>query len=225
MKKLFFVTAFFWLLLVSRAQAEELVLSQNEVVTLRLTTPLRVVPGKSAGKIWLGAKRETVRRILGKPSVVTKFTSDMVCDAWYGDVAKDDMTARKRAASNLPAILRFAVIYENNRAVQIEFNTPHFRTDKGISTRSSLAQFRKSYRPFLRSFLYADPEGGGGSRAYIYDDVRRGIAFTFGGQDRYDARVLPERLRIHRRGVRAIPDPGGVRKNYRDEVPVGQGAL
>lgn len=175
-------------------------------------TSFPVVPGKSAGKIWLGASRETVRRIMGKPSQSYASAGGVTIEQWLGKPAKN-------AESGNTFYPRYAVLFKANRAIQIEWNSPDFETAHGVSTETNLAVFREFYRPYLRSFLFADPEGGG-HRGYVYDDVRRGIAFTFGAQDRYDARVLPEKLLIHRPGVRAIPEEGGKRIKTNDEIPV-----
>jgi len=180
------------------------------------TSPSRsqlIVPGKSVGKVWLGATRLAVRLILGAPKASHVRTGGIAVDEWLGPpVTEKDSWA---GASQR----RLAVLFVKNRAVQIELNSPNFATKDGITSRNSLGQFRQYYRPRLKTYLYQD-EGGGGYRGYIYDDVKRGLAFTFGAQDSYDAKVLPETLRVHRPGVFAIPDPGGQPRHYNDEIPV-----
>ncbi|HEX8553036.1 MAG TPA: hypothetical protein VF681_15940 [Abditibacteriaceae bacterium] len=172
--------------------------------------PIPVVPGKSVGKVWLGAPRGTVRHILGKPSTIKARGDNLTVDEWLGPEVKDSW--------NNISQRRFAVVYRHERAVQIEFNSPSYRTSQGISTNSSLGEFRKFFRPRLRAYLYT--EGGGGFRYYAYDDRRRGLAFAFGGQDSYDARVLPEILVVHRRGAAMIVNPGGEPGQTSDEIPV-----
>ena len=184
--------------------------TKKNTIAKPMTFP--VVPGKSAGKVWLGASRETVRKILGKPTQSYGSANGVTIEQWLGK-------ERKNAETGDTFWPRYAVLFKANRAIQIEWNAPHFQTADGVSSEANLAVFRHFFRPHLRAYLYADPEGGG-HRGYVYDDVRRGIAFAFGAQDNYDARVLPEKLLIHRPGVRAIPEAGGVRKNYRDEIPV-----
>lgn len=170
--------------------------------------PIPIVPGKSAGKIWLGAPRETVRRILGKPDATSVRGNSISVDQWLGAEVKDaDGNVSQR---------RFAVIYRGDRAAQIELNSPRYSTAQGISMHSSLAQFRKFFRPSPRAYLYSE----GGFRYYAYDDTRRGLAFAFGAQDSYDARVLPEILVIHRRGVRMIVNPGGEPITANDEISI-----
>lgn len=194
------------------------------------SAPLVVVPGKSAGKVWLGATRATVHRLLGKPGQTsvrkliggprggvrylpgTQSMTSVLVDEWLGPVPKDGWSGEGQR--------RFAVIFHLNRAVQLEWNAPQYRTAGGISVSSSLAQFRRFFRPVLSSYLFA--EDGGGFRWYVYDDVKRGLAFTFGGQDNYDARIQPETLRIHRPGYAVIPDPGGKPIKANDEIPVSK---
>jgi hypothetical protein len=75
----------------------------------------------------------------------------------------------------------------------------------------------------LRSYLFRDEDGGGGSRYYTHDDVQRGLTFTIGAQDLYDARALPQELIVHRRGVGVITDARAKRIYSNDEQPVGKG--
>lgn len=172
---------------------------------------LLIRPGKGVGKVWLGASRHTVRQILGIPKASEVRKDGVIVDEWLGPSVKSDAgwsVARKR----------LAVLFRHDRAVQIELNSASYVTADGVSINSSLATFRKYYRPRLRSYLYLD-DGGGGYRGYVYDDPKRGLAFTFGAQDNYDATIRPETLRVHHPGIAALPDPGGKPTVTHDEIP------
>jgi hypothetical protein len=174
------------------------------------------VPGVSVGKVRLGDTRANVIKKLGKPSKSTQWRSGPFQDTWLGPKPPND-----KYGSPVSERIFLHVIYRNSKVVQVEFNSPKFVTPAGISMRSSLAQFRAKYKnPRVRAYTYDDP-GGGGYVGYYYDDVKSGIAFTFGVQDNFDARITPEALRIHLRGIPVLPNPGGKPTKANDEIPVG----
>jgi len=171
-----------------------------------------VVPGVSVGRVRLGDAPATVRRKMGKPSQKVRRADGLWQDSWLGPEPKAWSSQQQRD---------FRVIYKNGKAVQIEFNTPDFITTRNISTKSSLRQFRAKHpRPRVRAYTYLD-EGGGGHVEYYYDDVRGGLCFQLGTQDYFDARVTPESLRVHRRGVPVIITAGGKPTKASDELRVG----
>ena len=173
-----------------------------------------VVPGRSVGKIQLGAARTAVLKILGKPSKSVKWRSGPTQDTWLGPKPPAD----QYGYADLPDFLN--VIYKNNKVVQIEFSSSKFKTSSGISTRSSLAQFRSKYgKPRVRAYGYDDPNGGG-YIGYYYDAVAKGIAFEFGVQDEFDATTTANSIRVHLSGVNVLPNPGGEPMEAKDEVPV-----
>lgn len=176
-----------------------------------------VVPGRSVGKIRLGDARSTVIKSMGQPSQSAKWRSGLTQDTWLGPKPANN-------EDGLPVSERtfLHVIYRNSRVAQTEFNSPRFATASGISTHSSLAQFRAHHRNLrVRAYGYDDP-GGGGYIGYYYDDVVKGIAFTFGVQDEFDARITPHALRVHSPGTPVIIDPGGKAEKAKDEIPVGR---
>lgn len=179
-----------------------------------------VVPGESVGRVKLGMTRAQVRKQLGVPSRTVRWKSGETQDTWLGASKKSDGTKIEEFERRF-----LNVISRRDRAIQIEFNSPTFRTRDGISINSTLAQFRARYpRPRAQSLLYADPEGGG-YIGYYYDSVRRGLAFQFGAQDSFDSRVKPDSLRVHAAGRRVLPDPGGQKSETspaQDELPLGK---
>jgi hypothetical protein len=176
-----------------------------------------VVPGQRVGKVRLGDSRAVVLRLLGKPAKTARWKSGPTQDSWFGpkpSVDKDGMEAFQRIELN--------VIYSGGKVVQIEFNSPAFKTPQGISIGNTLQQFRRAYagvKPY--TFMYLD-EGGGGYRGHYYDARAKGIAFSFGAQDYYDARIKPELLRVHRAGYPVLADPGGQPTRPEDEIPIGR---
>ncbi len=160
-----------------------------------------VVPGRSVGRIWLGAPRAAVIKAMGKPSETARLSNGLRQDSWLGPKIPGDYHGRRAVH----------VLYRRNRAVQIEFNSPAFVTANGVSMRTSLAELHRKFknlRPSIRS--YAER----GYVRYYYDDVQRGIAFQRGGNDllwnlKENPWGTPESIIVHRRGYRVIPEAGG----------------
>src|SRR5947207_368928 len=135
-----------------------------------------VAPGQRVGSVRLGDARAATIKALGKPSETKRWRSGLVRDAWLKPGKPADSTEEQTF---------FNVIYRANRVVQIEFNDPKYKTADGISIESTLAQFRVHHRhPRVRAYAYIDE--GSGFVGYYYDDVRSGIAFSFGTQDYFD---------------------------------------
>ena len=170
-----------------------------------------VVPGKRVGPVRLGDMRAATLESLGKPSETKRWRSGLVKDSWRGP---------EPPANSEESQIFFNVIYRAGRVVQIEFNDPKYKTADEISIESTLAQFRaKHIRPRVWAFTYDDGEGSG-FVGYYYDDVREGIALSFGTQDYFDAGMIPEALRVHAAGQSVIFDPGGKRTRANDEKPI-----
>jgi len=170
-----------------------------------------IVPGKSVGRVRLGDTRDAVFMTLGKPSETKRWRSGLVKDSWVGP---------EKPSGSAGSQIFFHVLYRAGRVVQIEFNDPKYKTAAGVSIDSTLAQFRRSHpRPSVRALTYDDGEGSG-FVGYYYDDVRGGIAFSFGTQDYFDSTTIPEALRVHVAGQLVIPDPGGKPTKANDERPV-----
>ena len=176
---------------------------------------LLIKPGRSVGRINLGAGRKVVWQVMGKPSKTVRRTDGFIEDRW--------IVPNPRDKSDYPPSI--SVIFRKDKALQIEFGAPQFATSSGFSMRNSLAQFREK-RPSLqvKAYGYTFYEGGepaGGHVSYYYDDVQGGIAFEVSVQDYFDARTTPSSLRIHLPGQPVLIDPGGKPIKAVDEVPVG----
>lgn len=160
-----------------------------------------VVPGKSVGKVALGATRAQVRKLLGKPTETA--ARQFPRDTWLGPKLPVD-----KYGATVGERIFLTVVYQNGKAAQIEFNDPRYKTKKGLSVESTVATFRKKHAP-LRKTVLAYTEGGGGFVDYYLDSVKAGIAFEVGTQDIFSEMYLPHSIRIHRAGRRVIVDPGG----------------
>ncbi len=173
-----------------------------------------VVPGERVGSVRLNATIAQVHKLLGNPSKSVKWKTGEVQDNFLGAKPPVDAGgADKYPRHNL------TVIYRAGQVVQIEFNSAAFSTDEGISIESSLSDFRDTYGP-LKPYAYGMDEGG--YVAYYYDSAANGIAFSFGIQDYFDATINPETIRVHKRGTKVLPDPGGKPQAATDEKPVGE---
>ena len=175
-----------------------------------------VVPGERVGAVRLGATISQVHHLLGRPSKTSQWKSGETQDSFLG--AKPALDADKQEKSPRRNL---TVIYRKNRVVQIEFNSPAFRTSRGISVASSLSDFRRAYGPAKAKAFGMDLDEGG-YVAYYFDNSKRGIAFSFGTQDYFDATIKPEDIRIYKRGTKVLPDPGGKSQAANDEKPIGE---
>jgi hypothetical protein len=169
-----------------------------------------VVPGQSVGRVRLGDTQMMVRQKMGKPAESRVRSDGLQQDTWLGPQPKSWPNESQRS---------FVVIYKNGKVAQIEYNSPHFVTARGISTRSSLQRFRARHRR-LQTRAYSYTEGGGGHVEYYYDHLRHGICFQLGTQDFFDARVTPETLRVHPRNMPVIITPNGQPARAVDEKPI-----
>jgi len=178
---------------------------------------LIIKPGRSVGRINLGASRKLVWNVLGKPSKTIRRADRFTEDQWMAPNRRDKHSQR-------PSI---SVIFGADKAIQIQisYDAPQFTTASGFSILSSLAQFREK-RPNLqvKAYSYTFYENGqpaDGHVSYYYDDVQGGMAFEISVQDYFDARTSPSSLRIHLPGRPVLIDPGGKPTKAVDEVPVG----
>ncbi len=164
------------------------------------TSDYSVVPGHSVGRVWLGAPRATVIKMLGKPSSTSTSSGGLTQDSWMGRKSSRDYNERRFVQ----------VTYRRARVIQIEFNSPSLVSAGGISTRVNLIQLSKKFDLRPRFYSYVER---GYNRNY-HDDVARGIAFQRGGNDlswnlKEDPRATPDSIIVHRRGYRVIPEVGG----------------
>ena len=153
----------------------------------------RVVPGRSLGKIRLGATQAQVRATLGKPKQTRRFAGGLAEDRWVG-----------KAPSNNTLPVHVSVFYRGGKAVQIQASSAAFRTPEGLSTESNFAQFQEAYGPFrVTAYTFEDAVDS------YYDNPARGFAVTTASQNYILPHYRPEALIVHAPGVRVIPYPGG----------------
>jgi hypothetical protein len=148
----------------------------------------RITPGQSIGEIRLGDSRAAVRRKLGKPSKTFTSHGRRAVDHWERQSALDEVE----------------VVYEGDKACQIEVSADRYKTVSGLSPAGTLASVKSVY-PKLRStfYLYNTEDGKG---LEYYDDIRRGIAFVFTSPDTKTPQEKGIRtVLVHRPGRRAIP--------------------
>lgn len=147
-----------------------------------------VEPGRRVGKIEIGASRDAVHRLLGKPAKMFSTHKKLVVDSW----------------SNNKTGNQLEVIYQAGNVVQIKVSSPRFSTPDGVSTNSSLAEVRRAYSPLKKTTYFYNEESGRGLD-YL-EDPQRGVTFVFASP----STDPPETLKawviiVHRPGSRAIP--------------------
>lgn len=174
--------------------------------------PHRILPGQGVDGVSLGTSRADVWKQMGKPSsteVVPHGTHIYTADLWVYDNTTVTIT------------------FEQDKVVQIGFDSPHLTTADGLSTRSTLAQIRRRYPSLtVRGYTVLMPgtveksgvsshrlDDGTGANGYWLDDVPRGIAFTIqtqdaaapGWLDRSPIPFVPNKIVIHRPSHAVIP--------------------
>ncbi len=156
-----------------------------------------VVPGRSAGRIFLGMARADVWKILGKPFDTDSFVSSALptthqpghytLDLWLGRTSLNQVD----------------ILCCNAAVVQIEVDSPQFATADGISAATPLTALRTRF-PKLKVVEYMGVREGGRNAAPVdyADDARRGLAFSFSpytdaGQAADLSKLKPERVIVH----------------------------
>lgn len=182
-----------------------------------------VVPGKSAGAIYLGMTRAEVCRRLGKPTQNWTLKQN-------AELYSEDVWCRKQQGySDF-----FTVITNCQGVVQIEVSNPRFKTVKGFSTLDEFSKFRSLYphmqidqhlfdaSPYdVRLLGYGSLLGEG----YYIDNVRQGFAVTLRSQcDKVDYELpslSPDSIVVHKAGIPVLPIVAGkwasIEPRYRDD--------
>lgn len=155
-----------------------------------------VVPGHSLGRIWLGAPYGKTRKIMGKPYLIER-DGALTIEFW------------RVPKSNGGYI---SAVYEHNRVIQLETNSPRFSTSRGVSAFSTLEQIRKVFKDMrVVSFgtSNSDPDVAEHA-AHYYDSTKQGIAFELdlGAQPDISAGVTPYNLLVHRPQHRVLSVAG-----------------
>ncbi len=153
------------------------------------------VPGRSAGRVFLGMDRADVLKILHKPS---KSRSVQHGTTRYSD---DEWISGEHTLS---------VVSEHDKVTQIRFNSPRMVLTDGLSVQSLCPQIRRRHRTMtVREYDVLEED----HLLFHMDDVRDGVAFTMQMQAYPEPDLLkrssPNEIIIHRPGVPAVPIEGG----------------
>lgn len=148
-----------------------------------------VVPGQRIGFIEIGMSRQTVQGKLGKPSGTYSLPGrGNRGDYWFSADNSNTLRVFYNAAG---------------RVYQISVTSPRFTTPEGLSSRSSLAEIRRSYGNLkvLRVSARGDID-------YYYDS-RKGIAFELTDQmDAHSSLVMKTyAILVFRQGTSPQPEP------------------
>ena len=152
-----------------------------------------VVLGQKLGPVALGSSKTDVHKVIGLPYLHRRNHS---LEAEYFHVPKSDKDHY------------LSVIYKHGRVIQIETDSPQFRTPQGITANSSLGQIRSNLgRLPIVSFGQDDPDPDAAEHAqHFYDDVATGLAFELDLGYRADTSpgVVPGGLIVHVAGHSVI---------------------
>ncbi len=151
------------------------------------------VPGRAVGHVFLGMDRADVWKILQKPHQTYTVPHGM-------SLYTEDVWSSSEHS--------LFVIFERDKVIQVEFDSPRITTSDGLSTRSFWSQVRRRHP----SMTVRDYEGSGADDEegiFYIDDVRQGIAFTLetpeSVEPQYVNTAKPDEIIIHRSGYRAVP--------------------
>ena len=134
-----------------------------------------IVPGQRVGFIELGMSRQAVHAKLGNPSGTYKLRGPgFRGDYWFSSDNSNTLRVFYNGAG---------------RVFQISVTSPRFTTPEGLTTRSSLADIRRSYKNLkvLRMSARGDID--------YYYDPRRGIAFEL--TDHMDAHLSSLTMQLY----------------------------
>lgn len=144
-----------------------------------------VQPGHSIGWIWLGATHHKIRKIMGRPYLIERDKAAFA-ESWRVGQSKDDY---------------ISAVFAQGRVVQIETNSPLFKTSHSISVRSNLSRIRKVLGNMkVISYGMNDPDPDIAEHAaHFYDSPKLGIAFELdlGARPDLAADVTPHSLIVH----------------------------
>ena len=165
-----------------------------------------VMPGRSAGRVFLGMPRADVWKRLHPPLRHRSLRSSALpAPHRPGRYTVDGWGRGSRSLT---------VLYRNARVVQVEVNSPQFIAPGGVSVATPFAVLRRRF-PRMRvdeyGMIQTLRDGTPSDALSFYaDDVKRGIAFTTGTQDdqaTYDELpgLKPDSLIVHRPGRPVLP--------------------
>ena len=162
-------------------------------VDAKTTGNRTIVPGRSIGKLWIGAGRDAIQKVLGKPAQTKQRSDKIIEDIW--------LLPRSSARS-------YKVFYLKNRAIQIETTSPTFSIE-GLSLRSDPYQIRKKFGPMRVGIYYSILNSQSFTR-YLYDNARRGITFSVRVKNSKEVATHFQSVIVHRKGHPVMPPFGHI---------------
>ena len=170
--------------------------------------PITVVPGQKVGKVFIGARRESVINLIGEPQFTN--TSDLTglrLDSYFGSEPPNEPQRSLRITYS-PEVEDEAGSITEAKVIQIEFNSPAFATSDGISTKSSVEQFRARFPNAALSLIKRQGEDFSFHQTDIfYDDTQAGITFQVVQTHEFDHDIIF--IMVHPRHMAVLPHPGG----------------
>ncbi len=156
----------------------------------------RIEPGKGIGKDSLGSTRSRVHTRLGQPTRSERSADGLREDTWR---------SASGAGQKVPQHA-FTTLFTDDTAVQLEVSSPAFKTADGLSTATLFGELvKKLPKLWVSQFLMDD---GDGTCVLYYDDVERGLAFSWSGHDEVLPGSKPEGVIVHARGSRVLQPSG-----------------
>lgn len=144
--------------------------SENATIQKTTDSAFLLVPGKKAGRLFLGQDMKAAAAILGRPDDGDAAMGSAL-GIWYNHQAKD--TLKKE-----PVII-FSSYRDSNMVVkevtQISVARPGYSTAEGLHTGSALARIRAVYPELKKAETYLRP--GSQDSLVVYDLSSKGIAF------------------------------------------------
>ena len=192
-----------------------------------------IAPGQSLGQTRLGMSRQEVHTLLHSPTL-SRQIKKLTYDLWAGRTSADPYNAAEyrlalkhhdyENAVHLAG--RFVeVIYQAGKVVQIETDSPAFRTRDGISVGSRLSRAAARY-PALQQSGYSygppNPDTGIGYKRFYGDSVKRGIAFVLETSPHADFSPddVVAAVAVHPPGRPVIVRPGWINQLPKDTNPL-----
>ncbi len=180
-----------------------------------------IIPGQRVGSVALGQSRTSVHGLLHAPQLVRNLPGRIIEESWVSRLSP----VQQHPYENDERYWKFFFVniyFRQGQVVQIEINSPQFRTRSGLSTNSPAALFEKRYQPYHSSDLKSgfplmygtrDREGGfPGYKHYvrIEDASQVGLAWRYGSWGDLAPEPDPdvqEVIIVYRPGQRAILEP------------------
>jgi len=170
----------------------------------------QIVPGKRIGQIEIGMTRDTVSRILGKPSRTRRLHGGEEIDTWLSATPVTPTAFAARALKRNYV----SVFFQDRRVVQIEASSPRFAVG-GLTTDTNAEAWQRRYSPsrsFMHMWLATNPDmNAPACKHYLQyrDAVPAGLAWKQGawGCLAPEPGRQPETIIVHAPGGRVRLNP------------------